>query len=52
MKEFDGKNIIIDKIIAMRTFSYNFSDISFDISKELSGVIFSLHFNLPNVADC
>ena len=30
----------------------NVSDISFDIFKELSGVIFSVHFILPKVADC
>ena len=30
----------------------DFSNISFDIFKELSGVIFSVHFILPNVADC
>ena len=29
-----------------------FSDVSFDIFKELSGVIFSVHLILPNVADC
>ena len=28
------------------------SNISFDIFKELSGVTFSLHLILPNVADC
>ena len=30
----------------------NFFDIGFDIFKELSGAIFSVHFILPNVADC
>ena len=31
---------------------YKFSDISFDIYKELSGVILSVIFILRNVADC
>ena len=37
---------------AMRSMLNISSDLSFDIFNDLSGVIFSVHLNLPNVADC
>ena len=44
------KNIFFYKMTAMKLDI--FADITFDIFKELSDVIFSMHFILPNVADC
>ena len=50
MKEF-GTKIFFYKMEALRSLIF-FSDINFDIFKKLSGVIFSVHLILPNVADC
>ena len=47
MEGFGAKQIIFYKMTDMRTFS----NISFDIFKELSGVIFSVHFISPIVTD-
>ena len=50
MEEFSAKNILLQNdSYEMLNIS---SDISFDIFKELSGVIFSVHLILPYVADC
>ena len=49
MKELDTKNTILNDSYE---YSDTFSDVSFDIFKELTGVIFSEHFILPHVADC
>ena len=46
------KNNIFYKMTAMRYMLNISSDISFDIFNDLSGVIFSVHLNLPNNADC
>ena len=51
MKEIGEKNNIL-----LQTDNYDnldiYSYISFDKFKELSGMIFSVHLILPNVADC
>ena len=47
-----SKNVFFYKMTAMRSMLNISSDISFDIFNDLSGVIFSVHLNLPNVADC
>ena len=51
MKEIGAKNITLQNDSYEKLDIY-FSEISFDIFKELSGVIFSEHLILPNVADC
>ena len=39
-------------LTAMRSKIFFFTEISFDTFKEFSGVIFSVHLILPNVAEC
>ena len=48
MKEFGAKNIILQNESYENFLPY----IIFDIFKELSDLIFSVHFILPNITDC